>query len=395
MHDYAGHPFQVELSRELAKRGHDVLHLYYGNNNTPKGNLTPDETDAALLAIKGIFTKRPIQKYSYLKRWLQDLEYGRIMAERIHQFAPDVLISANTPLDSLRRIITACKMQDTKFVFWLQDVSGLAAYKLLRQRIPIVGGVIGKYHIHLERRMLRNSDGVVLIADEFKPFVEGWGVQPEVTCVIHNWAPLDEVPVGEKSNPWAIEHEVSDKFCILYTGGLGMKHNPNLILQLAIAFHEINDVCITVVSEGLGSSWLQKRKTALGLTNLKLLDYQPFELMPEVLAAGDMLVAILEQDAGGFSVPSKVLTYLCAERPLLLAVPADNLASKIVMQNEAGVVVDPGDVDAFVNAAKKLQNDSHLRDKYAHNARVYAEKHFNIRNIGDQFEEFFLRIRDS
>ncbi len=26
VHDYSGHPFQAQLSRELARRGHDVVH---------------------------------------------------------------------------------------------------------------------------------------------------------------------------------------------------------------------------------------------------------------------------------------------------------------------------------------------------------------------------------
>ena len=39
VHDYAGHPFEVQLSRELAARGHDVLHLYCGSTHTPRGDL--------------------------------------------------------------------------------------------------------------------------------------------------------------------------------------------------------------------------------------------------------------------------------------------------------------------------------------------------------------------
>ena len=39
VHDYAGHPFQVQLSRELARRGHDVLHLYCSSTHTPRGDL--------------------------------------------------------------------------------------------------------------------------------------------------------------------------------------------------------------------------------------------------------------------------------------------------------------------------------------------------------------------
>ena len=36
VHDYAGHPNQVYLSRELARRGHQVLHLYAGSFETPR-----------------------------------------------------------------------------------------------------------------------------------------------------------------------------------------------------------------------------------------------------------------------------------------------------------------------------------------------------------------------
>ena len=34
VHDYAGHPFQVQLSRALAQRGHDVLHAYCASLQT-------------------------------------------------------------------------------------------------------------------------------------------------------------------------------------------------------------------------------------------------------------------------------------------------------------------------------------------------------------------------
>lgn len=392
VHDYAGHPFQVQLSRELAWRGHDVLHQYYGHNNTPKGNLKKHTEDSHNLVIEGVYTQEPIQKYSFLKRWLQDLEYGNRVSRSILEFSPDIFIAANTPLDALRKIAAACRKQNSRFVFWLQDVSGLAAHKLLKQKIPLVGGLVGQYHIRLEKNLLRNSDAVVLIAYEFKPIVESWGVRPETTRVIPNWAPLNEVPVREKNNPWAIEHGLTDKFCFLYTGGMGLKHNPNLILQLALAFREREDVCVSVVSEGLGASWLGEKKIELGVENLKILNYQPFEQMPDVLAAGDVLVAILEPDAGIFSVPSKVLTYLCAQRPLLLAVPSDNLSAKIVQQNNTGHVVPPGAMDDFLDAAERLYTNAAQRDQQSKNARAYAEAHFNIEKIGDQFEELFTTI---
>jgi len=392
VHDYAGHPFQAQLSRELARRGNDVLHLYYEANNTPKGNLTHLPSDPKNLSIHGIVTKEPIQKYNYLKRLLQEIEYGRLASQRIRKFSPEILISANTPLESLRYIYKTCRKENSKFVFWLQDVNGLAAYKLLKRKIPIAGEWIGKYHIYLERYILRNSDGVVLIADAFKPIVESWGVPSKRTRVIPNWAPLGEVPVKERKNSWAENHGLGEKFCFLYTGGLGLKHNPNLLLQLAITFQKNENVVLVVVSEGPGAAWLAAKKAELNLSNLILLDYQPFELMPEVLASGDVLVAILEPDAGIFSVPSKVLTYLCAQRPLLLAVPPDNLASQIVSSHQAGIVVPPDDLEGFVSAAKQLFEDQYMRTSMGINARRYAETHFDIQTIGDQFEALFATM---
>lgn len=208
IHDYAGHPFQVQLSRELARRGYEVLHLYFGHNNTPKGNLEKKITDPETFTVEGVYTKEPIRKYSYIKRWLQEIEYGNLMAARINTFKPDFLLSANTPLDSQKIIMRACSQVGTKFIFWLQDVSGLAAMKLLSRKIPVLGSLVGWYHIQLERHMLRTSHQVVLISEDFKPIVQEWQVDLKLIKVIPNWAPLDEFPVREKDNPWSNQHGI-------------------------------------------------------------------------------------------------------------------------------------------------------------------------------------------
>ena len=392
IHDYAGHPFQVQLSRELARRGYNVLHLYFGLNNTPKGDLEKRISDPDTFAVEGVYTKEPIQKYSYLKRWFQDIEYGNLMAARIKAFKPDFLLSSNTPLDSQKIIMRACNHAGTKFIFWLQDLSGLAAMKLLRNKIPVLGALVGWYHIQLERRMLRLSHQVVLISEDFKSILLEWQVASNSIIVIPNWAPLDELPVREKNNPWSSQHGIQDKFCFLYTGGLGLKQDPNMLLQLALHFKSNPDIRVVVISEGPGGAWLRGKKREFGLENLIVLGYQPFIQMPEAMASGDVLVTTLEPGAGIFSVPSKALSYLCAARPQLLAVPLENLAAKIVIKNNAGLVVPPGDVVAFVRSAERLVKDAALREMCSRNARMYAERTFNIQTIGDQFESILKKI---
>ena len=189
-----------------------------------------------------------------------------------------------------------------------------------------------------------------------------------------------------KDNPGARQHGLHDKFVFLYSGTIGMKHNPAMLLELARKYAADPEVRIVVVSEGIGSDWLRIQAAAERLTNLVLLPYQPFADLPAVLATGDVLTCILEADAGMFSVPSKTLSYLCAERPLLLAVPEGNLAARITGRQNAGLIVGPEDIAGFAAAAGKLRESPELRSELARNARAYAEETFPIARTARIFE---------
>ncbi len=93
-----------------------------------------------------------------------------------------------------------------------------------------------------------------------------------------------------------------------------------------------------------------------------------------------------------YSVPSKVLSYLCAGRALLVSVPAENLAGRIVAREGAGVVVEPGDRDEFLTAAERLLGSPDERARMGANGRRYAESAFAIEPIAERFEEVLGRV---
>jgi glycosyltransferase involved in cell wall biosynthesis len=165
-----------------------------------------------------------------------------------------------------------------------------------------------------------------------------------------------------------------------------MRHNPALLLELARTLETGRHGELIVVSEGPGVEWLAAEARRAGIRSLQCLPFQPFDDMPNVLASADVLVAILEPDAGVFCVPSKVLTYMCAQRPLLLAVPKENLAAKIVVQSGAGIVVEPNNVEGFCAGAVDLAGSPEQRMVCGASARRYAEENFDISRICDRFE---------
>jgi glycosyltransferase involved in cell wall biosynthesis len=194
------------------------------------------------------------------------------------------------------------------------------------------------------------------------------------------------MPPRPRDNAWSRATGLGAGVRFIYSGTLAMKHNPALLLELARMLDRDSSGELVVVSEGAGVEWLTQQAAHEGLHALHCLGFQPFESLPDVLGSADVLVAILEPEAGVFSVPSKVLSYFCAGRPVLLAVPRQNLAARIVVESGAGLCVEPCDVEGFCSAAQRLIESCRLRGELGHAARQYAEKHFDIGRIGDQFE---------
>lgn len=387
VHDYCGHPFQVQLSRTLAHRGHDVTHAYCASNpTTPNGALLQRSDDPETFRVVPIALPRPIEKGVFIDRWLLEKRYGRKLSSLIRSHGFDAVMLANTPLDASALALRACRSKASPLVYWLQDLVGEASSRILGAKLGVPGQVIGSHYKKMERRILGASAGVIGITEDFRAIVESMGVRPERYTTIPNWAPLDEVKPCPRQNVWSQRQGLNDDFVFLYSGTLGFKHNPGLLLALAKAFADKPNVRIIVNSQGAAADCLRDKAKQTGLTSLRVNPFQPYQAMSEVLGSADVLVCILEPDAGVFSVPSKVLSYHCAGRPLLLSVPSTNLSARIVCEQGTGLVADPGDETGFIAPARRLYENRSLRDDMGAKARRYAERNFDVNAIADRFE---------
>ena len=226
-----------------------------------------------------------------------------------------------------------------------------------------------------------------MITEDFRPLFENWGIDRSRIHVLHNWSALDELPLRPRDNAWSREHGLSAGPRFLYSGTMAMKHNPKLLLELAKLLDERGGGEVIVVSEGLGIDWLRREGDAAGVKSLRYFPFQPFERVADVLGSADVLVVLLDADAGAFCVPSKVLSYMCAGRAVLGAMPRQNLAARVVTDQNAGRVVEPDDVAGFRQAAIELLDSPQLRAECGAAARRYADAAFDIEHIADRMED--------
>jgi glycosyltransferase involved in cell wall biosynthesis len=212
-----------------------------------------------------------------------------------------------------------------------------------------------------------------------------WGTDGKVT-VIPNWAPLDEIVPVSRENSWSSAHDFDGVHTLLYSGTLGLKHNPALLPALA---RQVIDrgtpVHLVVVTEGPAVPVLRSEADRLGVP-LTVLPFQPYDQLSNVLGSGDVLVVLLEQSAGEFSVPSKTLSYLCAGRPILGLMPSENLAAALIERVE-GCVLAPAEGSLPEAAAwvADVLADGERGALLGKKGRALAEDQFALGRATDRF----------
>ena len=380
IHDYAGHPFQFELSKTLSKE-FKIYHLYYANDYGPKGDFNNLHQN---LVCKGVGENILYNKNNFFFRFFKDLQYGYQLGKKIDEIKPDIVISGNCPTFAQEIIFRKSKKNKSIFILWVQDFYSIAVEKILKKKLFFIYKPISFIFNYFEKKQFKLSNHIIVISDHFINQIKNWKIKLDKISVIKNWGNLEKINFEQKNLEFLNNHKHdTKKFHLVYTGTLALKHNPDLITKLAI-----HNPKIEILVFGVGSGIDALKKIDLP-NNIKIYPLQPFEKLSSILNTADAFLAMINEDAGEFSVPSKVLNYLCAGRPILISAPKNNLASKIIDQNNAGKSFDPSDFDGL----NKFLNEVYLNEKkkleMSKNARNYAEKNFNINDIALKFKKIF------
>jgi glycosyltransferase involved in cell wall biosynthesis len=386
VHDYSGHPGQAQLSRSLARRGYEVTHQHCPSYATGKGSLEHEPGDPGTLRFEACPMESAFKRYSCVTRIRQEVAYGRKAGRVISAKAPQAVVFSNVPLIAHAVMARHLTKHKIPMVFWLQDIYSEAIGATARKRLGALGRPIAWLAGRIERRIARQSAAIVAISPTFLTRLREWKVADKA-IVVPNWAPIDELPVKPRRNAWSERMGLSDTPVVLYSGTLGLKHDPSLLALMADELRITRpDARVVVISEGKGRDWLEEWKRDTQADNLVLLDFQPYDELPDVLGSADVLVALLEPDASRFSVPSKVLTYLCARRAILGVMPPTNSVAEILLANQAGTVVDPSERVDIAWSVTELLNDEELRLVMGKAGRRYAENEFSADRAADRFE---------
>jgi len=166
------------------------------------------------------------------------------------------------------------------------------------------------------------------------------------------------------------------EFLVLYTGSMGAKQGLENVVHACEYLRGERGLRVVLAGDGPARPGIENAIARSGLTNVRTADLQPVDYFVRMLAAADLLLINQREDVVDSVVPSKLIHYMAAGRPILAAVNKASVAAQLINEAGSGIVVLPQEPTHLADAIRDLRREPDLRAKLARRGRDYAEQRY-------------------
>ncbi|HEY4259626.1 MAG TPA: glycosyltransferase family 4 protein, partial [Schlesneria sp.] len=216
------------------------------------------------------------------------------------------------------------------------------------------------------------SDAVVVLSrDMYELLVDG-GVPARIIRIVPNWIDTTAVRPIKESNRFRHEHELEDKFVIMYSGNMGMSQNLAQVLEAAELLRGREDISFAMVGDGADRRNLERIASEKRLTNVRFYDYQPKAELATSLSAADVHLVILQPHICQLLMPSKLYGALASGTPVLAITSMASELAETVREHDLGQVVSDGRAQNLADAITAMTERPQQLAAQGARARQYA-----------------------
>jgi len=379
-----------ELSRAWARAGHDVTVLTAFPHH-PTGVVPPGYRGRVLM-------RERIDSIDVLRTWVyatpnrgllkRTLSYVSFMLSAIFLGMPslgrryDVVIATSPQFFVAVAGWIVSTLLRKPFVFELRD--------LWPESIMAVGALTNRRVIRMlesiEMMLYRRARAICAVADSYVDILEKRGIDTAKMFVIKNGVDLERFRARPKSAGAEVAGEfgLSRKFVCTYIGTIGMAHGLDIVLDAAERTKDDARLVYLLVGEGARRAELEAKAGARALSNVVFAGQQPRGRVAEFLAASDaVLVHLRKAELFRNVIPSKIFEIMACARPIIMGVAGE--AAAIVEQAGAGIIIEPENVDEFLDALRTLRADRNHRRRMGRAGRRHVEANFDRETLAADY----------
>ena len=312
---------------------------------------------------------------------------------------PDAVLAMSPPLTMGMAGRMAASLRRAPLVFNIQDVFPDVAVELGLLK----GERVIRVFRELERVSYRMSDAVTVLSDDLADNVrtkitkglsgDRASIQADKVKVIPNFVDTERIRPSARENDYRAEYGLAGKRVVMYAGNVGFSQSLDLVLGAARTLAESHPDVVFVINGG-GAARPELEQRAAGQPNVRFIDMQPIERLPEVLAAGDVHVVPLRRGLARSSVPSKLYSILAAGRPVVASVDEGTEVQRTIEAARAGIAVPPDEQEQFTAALRELLDDEDRRVRMGASGRLFVEGWASPAAVARSYEELFESLID-
>jgi colanic acid biosynthesis glycosyl transferase WcaI len=278
------------------------------------------------------------------------------------------------------------RVKHAPLVFNIQDVYPDVAIELgvLKDRRVIAAAR------RLERICYERADAVTVLSEDLRDNLAAKVSTPGKVHVIPNFVDTERIVPRDRENSYRSEFGLSGKTVVMYAGNVGLSQSLELVLEAAAALSYEEDLVFVINGGGAARAELERK--GRGLRNLRFIDSQPAERVPEVLAAADIHLVPLRKGLARSSVPSKTYSVLAAGRPLVASVDEGSEVARVVERSGAGIAVQPGDPESLTKSIRALVDAPEDAARMGLAGRAWIERWASPQAVAEAYEDLFEHL---
>jgi glycosyltransferase involved in cell wall biosynthesis len=370
------------LALRLVNRNHNVR-VITNFPNRPEGKLYNGYTRSLFLANidpKGFFLTRCFsfisKESSIISRWMENISFGLTSSlSLLLTLKPDVVYSNSWPIFATGLICLVCKIRKIPIVISVQD---LYPESLVVQGRLNSNHWLYKFLFSIDRWIANQATHLILLSESFaRDYPRTRQINLTKVNIISNWIDQDTIILMDKDNYRKEVGISSDAFVIVYGGNIGKAAGVINIIQ---AMGKLNiEKEIALVVAGSGSELLECQKIASNIGNSNILFHTPWKQdeVSKVLAAADVLILSTQGEQSLASVPSKLLSYMLASKPVLAMVLPESDTAKVIIGCGCGWVIPPDNVNLLAEKIIELTRiPSRVLEDMGLSGHRYAKNNF-------------------
>ena len=273
---------------------------------------------------------------------------------------------------------------------WLhvQDFEVDAAFEMGLLR----GGWLRHVVATAEGWLMRRFDVVSTISKRMHYRLITKGVAAEKAKLAVNWVDMAQFALPSLTGVAAYQQELAipdGAMVALYSGNMGRKQGLQVLAEVAsLCLDSAAAIVFVFCGNGTGRADLVAR--CQGLSNVRFIDLQPAERLPDLLATADIHLLPQRADAADLVMPSKLTGMLASARPMVTSAhPGTELANVV---QYCGLVVPPEAPQAMAQAVSALALDPELRERLGAAGYLYAGANLDKNAVLAKFEAELLAL---